>query len=114
MSFTHSALSFTMTVSPLDPAMAERLDPEYRLFYDANLADKPGLHEIPWSPSIRNQPAQPGGSLPLKVGKIHDIKLATCSVRVFIPESSPPSSGWPVFLFFHGGMRLALPMCLLF
>jgi acetyl esterase/lipase len=95
-----------MTISPLEAAMAARLDPEYRDFYNVNLADKPGLHEIPWHPSIRDQPAQPGGSQLLNVGSVRDIKLDTCSIRVFTPEGNPPPPGWPVFLFFHGGSNL--------
>ena len=75
--------------------MAARLDPEYLAFYNANLADKSGLHEIPWSPALRLQPPQPGGSEPIKVGEVRDIKLDTCTLRVFVPEGNPPETGWP-------------------
>lgn len=91
------------TASPLHPEILPRLDPEYAAFYNEHLADKPGLHEIPWSPSIRDAPAQPGGSEPLPVGSTRDIDLGTCKARVFTPEGEAPSKGWPIIVYFHGG-----------
>jgi acetyl esterase/lipase len=79
------------TVSPLHPEILPRLDPEYTAFDNEHLADKPELHKIPWSPSIRNAPAQPGGPEPVPVGRIRDIDLGTCKARVFnfyLPNAS--------------------------
>ncbi len=90
-----------MAVSPIHPAIRARLDPGFVAFWDAELADKPGLHEIPWHPSIRDRPAQPGGSVPLEVGKTDDIQLETCKVRVFTPPGEPPAGGWPTVLYFR-------------
>lgn len=87
----------------LNPTVIPRLLPEFVEFWNLTLADKPGLHEIPWSPEIRNQPPQPGGSDPLKVGNVQDIPLSNFSVRVFTPEGNAPEKGWPVMIYFHGG-----------
>ncbi|KAL5495416.1 hypothetical protein ACEPAI_879 [Sanghuangporus weigelae] len=92
-------------ISPLHPEIIPKLDPEYAAYYNANLADRPGIHEIPWDPAIRKSPPIAGASEPLKVGLVKDIRLSKFFVRVFWPEdpSNAPESGWPVFLFFHGG-----------
>ncbi|KZW02008.1 hypothetical protein EXIGLDRAFT_738377 [Exidia glandulosa HHB12029] len=90
-------------ISPLHPSIVPLLDEEFAAFWNEVLADKPALNDIPWSPSIRLQPAQPGGSEPLKVGKIEDIQLDTCKIRVFTPEGDKPTDGWPTLVFFHGG-----------
>ncbi|KZT37387.1 hypothetical protein SISSUDRAFT_987811 [Sistotremastrum suecicum HHB10207 ss-3] len=90
-------------INPLHPSIIPRLDPEYVEFYTKYLANVPSQHQVPWTPDLRNQPAQPGGSEPLKVGEIRDFSLAHCKVRVFTPEGEVPDGGWPVFLFFHGG-----------
>ena len=53
--------------SPIHPEMLPKLDPEFIQFYNATLADKPGLHEIPWNPVLREGPPIPGASEPLAV-----------------------------------------------
>ena len=89
--------------SPLHPDILPRLDPEYVAFHNEHLITIVQPHERPWDPAIRNGPAVPGGSLPLKVGSTKDYILSQCSVRVFTPEGEVPNAGWPVFIFFHGG-----------
>lgn len=89
--------------SPLAPSVIPRLDPQFIEFWNEALADKPGLHEIPWTPALRLQPPQPGGSKPLEVGAVRDIELSKFKIRVFTPEGPSPENGWPVILYFHGG-----------
>lgn len=39
----------------------------------------------------------------LPVGKTEDFKLTHCDFRTFTPEGEAPTTGWPVFIYFHGG-----------
>jgi acetyl esterase/lipase len=88
---------------PLHPDILPRLDSEYAEFHKANLLYFVSPHTIPWHPSIRDRPAVPGSSAPLDVALTKDFPLSQTSVRTFTPHGSPPSTGWPVFIFFHGG-----------
>lgn len=88
---------------PIPDEIADKLLPEYAAFHKQFLQHSIPVHEIPWSPSVRNTPAVMGGSEPLKVGNVQDYPLSHCSVRVFTPEGNAPAGGWPVFIFFHGG-----------
>ncbi|KAL4243659.1 AB hydrolase superfamily protein [Abortiporus biennis] len=88
---------------PIHPEFLPKLLPEYIAHHNNTTLWTPGIHEIPWHPSIRNRPAVAGGSPPLQVGSIRDIQLKNCMIRVFTPEGTAPSEGWPVFIFFHGG-----------
>ncbi|KAA1471525.1 hypothetical protein DENSPDRAFT_837535 [Dentipellis sp. KUC8613] len=88
---------------PLHPDIVPRLDPEYAAFHDEQLIALPQAHDLPWDPKIRSGPTVPGGSTPLEVGSVKDYSLGKFEVRVFTPEGTAPSAGWPVFIFFHGG-----------
>ena len=90
-------------LQPIYPEIEAKLLPEYAAFHREHLQHTPYLQDIPWSPSIRQQPAVLGGSEPLKVAKVQDIPLSHCSMRTFTPEGDAPAGGWPVFIFFHGG-----------
>jgi hypothetical protein len=93
----------------LHPSIIPRLDPEYASFHDEHLIHLPQVHESPWDPSVRNTQIIPGSSELLPVGKVEDFNLSRCRVRVFTPKGSPPETGWPVFIFFHGGMGTTPP-----
>jgi hypothetical protein len=93
----------------LHPSIIPRLDPEYASFHNEHLIHFPQVHELPWDPSVRNTQKTPGSSELLPVGKVEDFNLSRCRVRVFTPEGSPPETGWPVFIFFHGGMGTIPP-----
>ncbi|KDQ16753.1 hypothetical protein BOTBODRAFT_30666 [Botryobasidium botryosum FD-172 SS1] len=93
----------TTAISPLHPSIIPRLDPEYAAYYNQHLAHKPGLHEIPWTPDLRLEPPQPGGSVPLTVGSVRDFGVGKFKVRVFTPEGERPKGGWPGMVYFHGG-----------
>ena len=88
---------------PLHPSILPLLDPEYRAFHEANLLHFVSPHLLPWSPSIRDRPAVPGGSEPLKVAAVKDFALTHTNVRTFTPFGTAPEKGWPAFIFFHGG-----------
>ena len=88
---------------PIHPEMLPKLDAEYVAFNNANTQYAPWMQDLPWDPAIRKNPPVAGGSEPLKVGSVRDIPMSKCTVRVFTPEGAKPSTGWPVFIFFHGG-----------
>ncbi|TFK93488.1 lipase/ esterase [Polyporus arcularius HHB13444] len=90
-------------LQPIHPEIEAKLLDEYAAFHREHLMHAPPLHEIPWTPEIRQQPAVLGGSEPLQVGKVQDFPLSHCMIRTFTPEGEPPEGGWPVFIFFHGG-----------
>ena len=93
-----------MDGQPLHPAFVDKLDPEYVEFHNKHLAQIVPGHLIPWDPVSRNFAGPiPGCSPPLDVGATKDLSLSNCKMRVFTPKGSPPSGGWPVFVFFHGG-----------
>lgn len=90
-------------MSPLNPEFIPKLDEEYVAFYNANLVNRPQLHELPWDPSVRSGPPVLGGSEPIVVGNVQDIDLTHCKARIFTPEGATPDAGWPCFIYFHGG-----------
>ena len=58
---------------------------------------------MPWDPEFRNTVAIPGGRPLLEVGKVQDFDLDQTKIRAFSPPGEAPASGWPLFIFFHGG-----------
>ncbi|KAF7346177.1 Abhydrolase-3 domain-containing protein [Mycena sanguinolenta] len=88
---------------PIHPSMIPRLVPEYVEFHNKSLAQIVPPHTLPWSPTLRDAPAVPGGSTPLSVGATEDIDLTHTKFRAFTPEGESPANGWPCFIFFHGG-----------
>lgn len=100
---THQMSDTPEITQPLHPSILPLLDPDYRAFHEANLLHFVSPHLLPWSPAIRDRPAVPGGSEPLKVAAVKDFKLTHTSVRTFTPFGTAPEKGWPAFVFFHGG-----------
>lgn len=88
---------------PLHPAILSRLDPQYIDFHTKELQFIVPPHTLPWDPSLRDAPAVPGSTDPLDVAKTQDFDLSHTKVRAFTPFDEAPESGWPVFIFFHGG-----------
>lgn len=102
-----------MPAQPLHPSMVPLLDPEYVIFHNTHITHIVPPHTLPWSPELRKAPTVPGGSVPLQVGGVRDYEMqvptgsgnsASVKLRAFTPEGSPPEDGWPVFIFFHGGV----------
>lgn len=94
--------------NPIHPDFISKLLPEYVAHHNATALYMPSVDQIPWHPSFRSTPAVVGSSAPLPVGKVEDFPLSKSDVRVFTPEGPAPAQGWPVFLFFHGGMPCLL------
>lgn len=88
---------------PVDPEFEHELDGEYVKFHKQNLLYRPRADQIPWSSATRGAPAVIGTSDPLPVGSAVKHNLGKFKLRVFTPEGEPPTGGWPVFIFFHGG-----------
>ncbi|KAI0348587.1 hypothetical protein BDW22DRAFT_1319280 [Trametopsis cervina] len=98
------AATDTRTIyQPIHPELLPKLLPEYVEVHNRINAYNKQIHEVPWNPDCRKAAPVQGGSTPLQVGSVKDYDLSHCQVRVFTPEGSAPSEGWPVFLFFHGG-----------
>lgn len=93
-----------VSVHALHSSVVDKLDPEYVAFHNANLLDRVPPELLPWDPKIRLERTVPGTSEPLEVGDTKDYSLTKTSVRVFTPKGEPPAGGWPVFIWFHGGL----------
>lgn len=69
---------------PLDPEFVHKLAPEYVEFHKAHLIHRPRADQLPWSASIRDQPAVLGSSDPLPVASIKDYSVRLyCSRKLF-------------------------------
>ncbi|KAH7316991.1 esterase/lipase/thioesterase [Stachybotrys elegans] len=95
---------------PLHDSVKDLLDPEYVEFYKKYLLDVPQVHYQPVAASRVGGRIIPGGTDPVPVGKTIDVKILrqesegpAVPARVFVPPGSPPPSGWPIFLWYHGG-----------
>ena len=95
-------------LQPIHPDLLPRLIPEYAAYHRTYIQHNPYLHELPWNPAVRLAQVVPGSSVPLDVGSIKDYQLGKFPVRVYTPEGTAPAAGWPVFIFFHGGISKVL------
>jgi len=84
---------------PIHPDILPKLLPEYVQVHNTYNLYTPNIHTLEWNPAVRQNAPVIGGSEPLQVGKVEDIPLSACTMRLFTPEGTPPSDGWPVFLF---------------
>ncbi|OAQ96915.1 hypothetical protein LLEC1_05302 [Akanthomyces lecanii] len=98
---------------PIHPSQENRLNAEYKAFYNANTIATPKIQTIPIS-VIRSLPFRPfPGSRPgVPVGKKESIVITPTSgpakgvaipTRCHTPPGSAPNAGWPVLVFYHGG-----------
>ncbi|KAL4875174.1 Alpha/Beta hydrolase protein [Aspergillus karnatakaensis] len=103
--------SYPQPPYPLHESIKNLLDPEYATFYNQYLMNAPQVHYQPVAASRVGGKLIPGGTDPLPVGRTIDVRIPRTGspgppvpVRVFIPPGTPPTaSGWPVFLWYHGG-----------
>ncbi|KLT40390.1 lipase/ esterase [Cutaneotrichosporon oleaginosum] len=87
-------------LNPLDPALLPRLNKQYIAFYNANLANTPMIHQLPWHPSLHAMKSVAGSAAPLPC-QTKDVDLGHFAIRIFYP--SPASEDVPVFIWYHGG-----------
>lgn len=89
---------------PIHHSLRPYLDPEYVLFHDQHMQYVVPDDAKVWDGTARTHPSlPPGGSIPIKVGRIQDVQLATCKVRVFVPDDNMGEPKYPALLWFHGG-----------
>ncbi|KIX08220.1 uncharacterized protein Z518_02876 [Rhinocladiella mackenziei CBS 650.93] len=95
---------------PLHPSVKDRLHPDYVAFYNKYLLNQQPVHYQAIAISRCSGKVIPTNTEPLPVGMTQDISISrqdTCgpniSIRCFTPQGCPPSSGWPLVLYFHGG-----------
>lgn len=98
---------------PIHPSMENRMNADYKAYYNANTLNLPKLSDLPIA-AIRAAPRGPyPGSGPLApVGKTEDIEIVPESgpskgvkipARCYTPEGEAPQGGWPVLVYYHGG-----------
>ncbi|KEY73065.1 hypothetical protein S7711_06137 [Stachybotrys chartarum IBT 7711] len=89
----------------IHPSVRPLLDPEYVEFHDQYYQYLVPDDQKVWDGSARVRAVSVPSteSVPVAVGSIRDIDLGNYNARVFTPEGVRPDSGWPVFLWFHGG-----------
>ncbi len=100
---------------PLHESIRGRLDSEYVAFHDAVLQHCPRSETLPFDPVASRAAKSPMVSCSKKVvevGSIVDRTIYTGSsgqasdqvtVRIFTPEGTAPTSGWPCLMWYHGG-----------
>lgn len=90
---------------PLHPSVRPLLDPEYVAFHDKYAQYVEPEHIRGWDPRYRTRYTWPySGSPVLKVGHVKDIQPCPhFTIRVFTPKGDPPTKGWPLVLWMHGG-----------
>ena len=96
---------------PLHPSVANRLAGQYVTFYNNFIQHLQQSHYQPIAASRLGGKIIAGSSRSIPVGKIQDLSICRkestgsdgVPIRCFIPAGEPPSTGWPVMLYFHGG-----------
>ena len=96
---------------PIHPSVKDSLHKEYVEFYNKYLIDQPPVHHLPLDVGRGGGQYIVCHSKPLSVGKTQDISISRrakhfgpdISVRCFTPPGTPPRSGWPFVLYYHGG-----------
>lgn len=90
---------------PIHPDVRPLLDPEYASFHDQYFQYLIPDDQKVWDGSarVRNESVPATESKPVDVGNIRDLDLGNYKGRVFTPDAQKPESGWPVFIWFHGG-----------
>jgi hypothetical protein len=97
-----------LVYQPIDPSLRPLLDPEYVAYHETFMQYVVPDEMKTWDGSARTLSHVPyGGSAPVKVGQVVDVKLENCSVRVFVPIPNPRNKNvkHPALLWFHGGEK---------
>ncbi|KXJ88056.1 alpha/beta hydrolase fold-domain-containing protein [Microdochium bolleyi] len=95
---------------PLHASVVDRINPEYKAFYNEHIFDKQQVHLQPVEASRTSGVLIPGSGPLQKVASTTDYTVSRkesqgpdLAVRCFTPEGEKPASGWPVCVYFHGG-----------
>lgn len=102
---------------PIHPEIRSQLDPEYIAFHEEHLQYVPLSEDSAWDPAQRLASSPFVSTLleSVDVGSIQDVILEHAELRIFTPRGTKPAKGWPVFLWFHGGMSflfISLKRCI--
>lgn len=99
-----AAMDNRLIWQPIHPSLRPLLDPQYVAFHDSYMQYVMPDDLKVWDGTARTQPSlPPGGTVPAKVGRIQDVQLETCRVRVFVPNDNLGETKYPALLWFHGG-----------
>ncbi|KAL3472359.1 alpha/beta hydrolase fold-domain-containing protein [Aspergillus californicus] len=90
---------------PVHPSIRPLLDAEYIAFHDSHFQYVLPDDQQVWDGSARTAPRPwPSTEFPhTPVASVEDMNLGNFDVRIFTPNAPKPRSGYPVFLWFHGG-----------
>lgn len=95
---------------PLHESVVDRINPQYKDFYNKHVFDKQQVHLQPVEASRSSGVLIPGAGPLQKVAKTEDFSFPRkesqgpdVKVRCFTPEGEKPAAGWPVCVYFHGG-----------
>ncbi|WYZ35941.1 hypothetical protein EsH8_X_000588 [Colletotrichum jinshuiense] len=95
---------------PLHPSVIDRINPEYKDFYNKHVFDKQVVHHQPISASRASGTLIPGAGPKLEVASSEDIHIPRKEtsgpdilIRAFTPLGDRPAKGWPLSFWFHGG-----------
>lgn len=95
---------------PLHESVVDRIDPEYKAFYNKHIIDKQQVHLQPVAASRTGDDLIPGSGPLQPVARTVDYSFPRresdgpdVSVRCFTPEGEKPAAGWPVCIYYHGG-----------
>ncbi|KAK1590503.1 alpha/beta hydrolase fold-domain-containing protein [Colletotrichum navitas] len=95
---------------PLHPSVINRINPEYRDFYNKHVFDKQVVHRQPISASRASGTLIPGAGPKVEVASVEDITIPRKEttgpdilIRAFTPLGERPTKGWPLAFWFHGG-----------
>ena len=90
---------------PLHPSMREAIDPDYVKLHDEVIQYLQPIESKPWDPVSRTRPSALafGAQKEVDVGDVYDKNVDNFQLRVFVPAGSPPSTGWPCLVWYHGG-----------
>jgi hypothetical protein len=104
----HKSYFLTMSDNVLHPIVLQQLDPEYIKFHNEHLLKFKFPDYSSWDPSIRfhESPIALAHLPAVNVKLTRDIPLKDKRffLRVYFPATKRPDEGWPVLIWFHGGM----------
>lgn len=115
MTINDSAAGYPQPPYPIHDSVKDKLHPEYVEFYNKYIINNQQVHYQPVEASRTSGTLIPGGGPSLPVGKTEDIAITRIEtegpdvmVRCFTPSGERPVNGWPVMVYYHGGLSISL------